>query len=221
MQFETMIKVGRVIARLLYRFEAHGTENIPATGPCVIGGNHPGKLLSDPFALLAIVPRRMPVIVAPAREARIVPSRTRNSLAEMLSVLVLRSGLQSARAIRIGRGGSTSASRNLAMLKALDEGEAVFLEVEGEVSWDGRMKPPRSGAAWMALRSGAPFVPMGLIGTYDVWPRWAASPHLTGKVIVKIGKPVYLRETDPEWIDEDMLQAANDRIRAEIEALIN
>jgi len=221
MRLESMISVGRFFARLLYGFEAHGIENIPATGPCVLGGNHPGKLLSDPFVMLAIVPRRMPIIIAPEREARIVPSRKGHSLAEVLSVLLLRSGLRSARAIRIGRGGSTPVSRNMAMLKALEEGQAVFLEVEGEVSWDGRMKPPRSGAAWMALRSGAPFVPIGLIGTYDVWPRWAASPQLTGKVIVNIGKPVHLSETIPEWIDDEMLQDANDRIRSEIEALIS
>lgn len=217
MRIETMITLGRLAARLLYGYEAHGIENIPATGPCIIGCNHPGKLLGDMFVMLAIMPRRIPVIIAPEQMSRpMLLGQKRRSLGEDFAIRVLKTGITIVPNIGISRSGDSPVTQNLAMLQALERGEAVFLAVEGEVEWDGRPNPARSGAPWMALRTGAPFVPCGVTGTYDIWPRWEDSPRLTGKVIVRIGKPIPLCEKVPEWIDDRMLKEAGDRIMTEI-----
>jgi len=216
-----MVTLGRIAARLLYGYEAHGIENIPATGPCIIGCNHPGKLLGDMFVMLAIIPRRIPVIIAPEQMFRpAVLGQKRRGMGEDFAVRVLRMGVQVVPSIGISRSGDSPVAQNLAMLQALERGEAVFLAVEGEVEWDGRLNPARSGAPWMALRTGAPFVPCGVTGTYDIWPRWEDSPRLTGKVIVRIGKPFRLCETVPEWINDQMLKEAGDRIMTEIGKLV-
>ena len=222
MQLKTILTLGRIAARVLYRFEAHGIENIPASGPCILGCNHPGKLLGDMFVMLAIIPRRIPVVIAPEGMARGQAGRigVMRSRGERLSARLFSAGLRSLPSIGISRGGDSPAAQNLAMMKALDGGEAVFLAVEGEVEWDGRLNPPRSGAPWMALRTGAPFVPIGVTGSYDIWPRWEQNPHLTGKVIVRIGQPIRLVETPPEWIDDRMIEDAGQRIMTEISKLV-
>jgi 1-acyl-sn-glycerol-3-phosphate acyltransferase len=138
---------------------------------------------------------------------------------ETLAARVLSTGVRSLPSIGVSRSGDNPATQNLAMMKALEAGEAVFLAVEGEVEWDGRPNPARLGAPWMALRSGAPFVPIGVTGSYDIWPRWEQDPHLMGKVIVRIGKPFRLSETIPEWIDAQMLEDAGKRIMNEISKL--
>jgi 1-acyl-sn-glycerol-3-phosphate acyltransferase len=221
MRLETLLRLGRLAARILYRYEAHGVENVPATGPCILGCNHPGKLLGDMFAMLAIMPRRMPVVVAPELMYRgPMASRRVQGKGELWGVRLLQTGVKLIPSVGVARSGDGIASQNLAMLKALDAGEAVFLAVEGEVAWDGRPNPARPGAPWMALRSGAPFVPIGITGSYDVWPRWEVNPHLTGKVIVRVGQPFRLTETTLDWIDDRMLEEAGQRIMTEISKLV-
>ncbi|MFW6079650.1 MAG: lysophospholipid acyltransferase family protein, partial [Gemmatimonadota bacterium] len=51
-------------------------------------------------------------------------------------------------------------------------GHGVGVYVEGERSWDGRLQPPRLGTLRLILKAGAPVVPCGIRGAYDVWPRW-------------------------------------------------
>lgn len=219
MRPENLLPLARLWARIFYRFEAHGVENIPDGGPCIIGCNHPGKLLGDMFAVLAVLRRRVPTVIAPQgmfRSRGLLSGKEGRGRGEELAVRLLRMGVQRLPTIGISRLGDSPASQNLAILKALERGEAIFLAVEGEVSWDGRLNPARPGAPWMALRSGAPFVPCGVAGSYDVWPRWESNPHLTGKVIVRFGEPFRLSETVPEWIDEQMLTRAGQRIMNEI-----
>jgi 1-acyl-sn-glycerol-3-phosphate acyltransferase len=222
MRSKTLIRLARLWASLFYRFEAHGVENIPAEGPCIIGCNHPGKLLGDMFAVLAVLRRRVPTVVAPQGgfRSRGLTNRNGRGRGEELAVRLLRAGVKRLPTVGITRLNHSPVSQNLAMLQALERGEAVFLAVEGEVSWDGRLNPARRGAAWMALRSGAPFVPCGLTGTYDVWPRWRPNPHLTGKVIVRFGRPFRLSEEAPGWIEDAMLEQAGQQIMAAIGELV-
>jgi 1-acyl-sn-glycerol-3-phosphate acyltransferase len=218
-----MISLGRIAARLLYGFEAHGIENIPATGPCILGCNHAGKLFSDMFVMLAIMPRRLLVVVAPEQMYRGFQGANlrARSRGEELAMRLLQQGVQRMPAIGARRlSGDSPVTQNLAMLATLQKGEAIFLAVEGEVEWDGRLNPARSGAPWLTLRSGAPFVPCGVTGTYDIWPRWEQAPRLTGKVIVRIGKPIQLTETTLEWIDEKAIVEAGQRIISEIGKLV-
>jgi 1-acyl-sn-glycerol-3-phosphate acyltransferase len=62
----------------------------------------------------------------------------------------------------------------------LARGKALGIYPEGTRSPDGRMHKFRTGAARLALRSGAPVVPVGLVGTDRVLPpgerRWRRAP---------------------------------------------
>lgn len=216
MKIQTIISIGRLYSKIFYGYEEHGIENIPKEGPCIFGFNHPAKLLGDMFAALAIVPAhgKIPLVVAPQG---LTSGRGGNFARGMgggdrFAAKVLRAGIKLAPSVGISRQGDSSASQNLVMLKELAAGGSVMLAVEGEVSWDGRPNPSRPGAPWMALRSGAPFVPVAVTGSYDVWPRWESSPKLTGKIIVRVGKPFKLSEKVPEWINDQMVEDAGARI---------
>ena len=50
-------------------------------------------------------------------------------------------------------------------LGVLEQGEVLGLYPEGKRSKTGEMLPFLEGAAWMALRAGAPIVPCGIRGT--------------------------------------------------------
>ena len=75
-----------------------------------------------------------------------------------------------------------------AVRSALDRGRTVCVFPEGRISKDGRMRRFRSGIAWIAARTGAPVVPVGVRGAFESisrdrrWPkRCEVSLHI-GKV---------------------------------------
>ena len=77
-------------------------------------------------------------------------------------------------AVGVERGAGQAAQEALDQSKRiLDTGAAFALYPEGTRSLDGRLYKGRTGIAWLALTTGAPVVPVGLIGT----ERAAAGRH--------------------------------------------
>jgi 1-acyl-sn-glycerol-3-phosphate acyltransferase len=81
-----------------------------------------------------------------------------------------------------------------AALDALAEGRIVTLAPEGRQSVIGGLEEGNPGAAFLARKSGAPLVPIGLTGTenkhvYDHLTRWKRVP-----VTLSVGKPFFLQE---------------------------
>lgn len=225
MKFETLIKIIRIYSKLFYGYKEYGIEKIPPTGPAIFGFNHPGKLLADVFAAMAVVSHRkeLPAMIAPEGMYRGGRGLFDDAMArggDAFAGRIMARGIRMIPAIGITRSGDSPASQNLLMLKKLQEGTAIMLAVEGEVSWDGRSNPSRNGAPWMALRSGSPFIPVAVSGSYDVWPRWESSPRFTGKVTVNVGDPMYFSDEIPEWIDDKMVEDAGNRIKEALDSLL-
>jgi 1-acyl-sn-glycerol-3-phosphate acyltransferase len=74
-------------------------------------------------------------------------------------------------------------------LEVLHRGWAFGIYPEGTRSRDGRLYRGRTGVAWLALESGAPIVPVGLIGTDRVQPIGARFPRIH-RVQVRFGTPI-------------------------------
>ncbi len=73
--------------------------------------------------------------------------------------------------------------------RILDEGHVLFVFPEGTRSPDGTLQEARDGIALLALRTGAPIVPIGIAGSNKVWPKGQRFPHPGGHVTVRIGEP--------------------------------
>jgi 1-acyl-sn-glycerol-3-phosphate acyltransferase len=224
-KFETILSLIRFYSRIFYRYKEFGAENVPPTGPAIFGFNHPGKLLADLFAAIAIIQHReeIPTVIAPEgmyQGSTSLLSGGSERSGDAFAGRVLQRAVQLVPTIGIRRAGDSPANQNLEILKALQNGKAVMLAMEGEVSWHGRSNPSRRGAPWMALRSGAPFIPVAVSGSYDVWPRWESRPKFTGNITVRFGKPMIFRDEIPEWIDNEMVEEAGRKIMQAIDDLI-
>src|SRR5690606_14120531 len=79
-------------------------------------------------------------------------------------------------------------------LRRLAGGHPVHIYVEGERSWNGRLRRPRPGTVRLALKAGVPILPCGISGAYEAWPRWARGPGRSD-VTVRFGEPFRLPET--------------------------
>jgi 1-acyl-sn-glycerol-3-phosphate acyltransferase len=189
------------LGRFLYQLEIHGREQLPTTGPLIIVSRHSSRIEIFRYAFFSSVLKEYH---GPVAGPELANSRLFAWLSQELGMFPAR---------------SLSADALRKVFKLLGKGRIIVMMADGEVPWDGCPQPLRPGAAWLALRSHAPVVASILQGAYDIWPRWAAWPHLTGKLILKIGQPFYLSDVPCKRVTSEMLAEANRRLLAELEAL--
>jgi 1-acyl-sn-glycerol-3-phosphate acyltransferase len=103
-------------------------------------------------------------------------------------------------------------------VEVLGEGNALGIFPEGTRSPDGRLYKFRTGVARLALRSGAPVIPVGLVGTRDVQPpdslRWHRRP-----VEIHLGAALHFGHLAEQERSSRVLREVSDAIRADIQRL--
>ena len=81
------------------------------------------------------------------------------------------------------------------------------------MTWDGQLQHPLApGTAWLALRGHVPVVPLVSKGGYDIMPRWARLPKLTGRVTIRAGEPFYVCDEPLKRVSDEDVAAASQRI---------
>ena len=92
--------------------------------------------------------------------------------------------------IPIDRSGGDASTRALdAAAGVLERGELFGIYPEGTRSRDGKLHKGHTGPARLALRTGAPLVPVGIIGTRDIQPPGASAPRPFRPCEIRIGRP--------------------------------
>ncbi|WP_210649486.1 1-acyl-sn-glycerol-3-phosphate acyltransferase [Nocardioides sp. SYSU D00065] len=186
-------------------------------GPLIVVANHTSY--ADGI-LLALVGRRLG-----------------RSLRLMATGGVFRSALVGPLARRLGfipvlRGTSSAAGSLDAAAEALAAGEAVGLFPEGRITRDPDQWPERSktGAVRLALRTGAPVVPVALVGAHRVVGRRRILARLLGNVAtrpivaVEVGEPLDVCRLagvaagDP--VDETTVRRVADEVMASLVAQV-
>ncbi len=162
--------VVKPVFRGLFRISVRNPENIPKRGPYIVASNHRSYL--DPPVLNAVFPEPLVFI---AKEELFRPP--------------LGWILKHMRAIPIRRGaGDVSAlERALDLLK---EGCAVAVFPEGTRARPGEFLRPKAGVGLLAIKSGAPVVPVLIEGTDRVLPRGSLLPIPKVPIKVSVGKPL-------------------------------
>ena len=104
----------------------------------------------------------------------------------------------------------------------LEAGQALLIFPEGTRSRDGSLQKPRDGLAMLALRTGAPIVPIGVADTDKVWPRdRKPRPWPGGHVTVRVGTPFRVEDEIPADLDRKTAKSrATDVIMRRIAALL-
>ncbi|WP_308468286.1 lysophospholipid acyltransferase family protein [Rathayibacter soli] len=165
------------IARVLYRPRVVGRKNIPKHGSVILASNHLSFI--DSIVIPITAPRRVQFLAK----------------AHYFEGTGLIGGIQRAfftaiGAVGVRRGAGQAAQDALEQSKQIIEtGSAFALYPEGTRSQDGRLYKGRTGVAWLALSTGAPVVPVGLIGTDRLQPPGKAIPRLR-RVTVVFGEPI-------------------------------
>ena len=194
------------LARMVYRPRVEGKANVPRSGPIIFASNHLSFI--DSIAIPVAAPRPVHFL---AKSSYFEGTGASGWFAREFFTAI--------GAVPVQRGAGQAA------LDALDQqrqllaaGNAVALYPEGTRSLDGRLYKGRTGVAFLALQSGAPVVPVGLIGTDRVMPVGARFPSLRERVTVKFGEPLDLAHHGPAESGRAR-RLATDDIMAAIHAL--
>jgi len=169
---------------------------VPDRGPLIIVGNHI-NFLDAPLLYTHLVPRPM---------AGFAKAETWDNPA--LRVLVDLWG-----AIPLQRGEADMVALRQA-LKSLEAGRILGVAPEGTRSGHGRLQPAHPGVVFLALRSGAPLLPLVHYGGELFWHNLPRLQRTDFHVVV--GQPFYLdpggvrvtRQVRRQVVDEIMYQVA-------------
>ena len=132
--------------------------------------------------------------------------------------------------IPVHRGSASAAEALDAAAQALAAGEAVGLFPEGRITRDPEHWPERSktGAVRLALRSGAPIIPVAMHGAQDVvglrgnLVRTLRNLALPPEVKVLVGEPIVVRSLvgGDEAVDEATVRRASDVVMGRLIDLV-
>jgi 1-acyl-sn-glycerol-3-phosphate acyltransferase len=165
------------LARFIYRPLVRGAEQVPRTGPVIFASNHRAAVDT---AVLALTAGR-PVSFLGKAEYFAGKGLRGRALASFLSALGY---------VPVDRANAKAGLAALHAAKSvLDAGGAFAIYPEGTRSLDGRLHRGHTGVASLALSTGAPVVPVGLIGTERVQPVGVRIPRVH-RVVVRFGPPL-------------------------------
>ncbi len=184
----------RGLARCVTRVQVEGAlDEIPRDGPLILASNHISN--ADPVVIGAwltpLLGRRIhwlgkremfdwPIVGWMARNGGVVP---------------------------VDRGGADVEAFRIAQ-RVLEAGQVLMVFPEGTRSFTGELQQPKDGLAMLALRTGAPIVPIGVSESDRVWPRGRKIPRPGGRVVMRVGKPFRVADELPAGIDRKAAKAA-------------
>lgn len=122
--------------------------------------------------------------------------------------------------IPVARSASNAGESLKAAKKVLDAGGVIVIYPEGTLTRDPNLWPMvgRTGAARLALQTGAPVVPVAHWGDQELLPRYAKKLNLfpRKRVVVTVGQPVDLSDLREGPRTRSVLQDATERIMKSI-----
>jgi 1-acyl-sn-glycerol-3-phosphate acyltransferase len=174
-----------------------GMENFPKRGPALIVINHLGD--ADTVLLAASIPRT----VDGMGKIELNEHWLVGPFFRAYGVIYVHRGRPDRKAIR-------------AALDGLAEGRMIALAPEGREAVNGKLEEGTDGAAFLAMKSGAPLLPIAMTGTENEKvfnrPWWRRA-----RVTLTVGKPFYLQKQDDR---QKMLREGTHQIMVALASLL-
>jgi 1-acyl-sn-glycerol-3-phosphate acyltransferase len=204
------VMILRPLLALLMRHRWAGKKNIPKTGGIILAPNHLSYADWPTVALFSYVyGHRYPVFMIKSAVFEV----------KILGPLMYKLGQLP---VYRGRGDAGKVLR-LAE-QALADGACVIVYPEGTASRDPDLWPMvgKTGAARLALTTGAPVIPIAHWGAQDILPYGSKKPRLFPRKTVRMaaGPPVDLSAYRGQRLGASTLRAATADIMADITALL-
>ena len=207
--YRLVVVLAKPLLRMFTIRNARGQENVPATGGIIVVANHVSEI--DPFMVGEFLwdIRRPPRFLAKKELFRKAPVKW---------------VMEGAKQIPVDRNTTDAAKSLAAAVDALHAGECILVYPEGSATRDPELWPmrPRTGAARLALLSGAPVIPIAQWGPQLILPYKARRPHLLPRTEISVlaGPPVDLSAFADKPVTAELLRDASDTIMRSVATLL-
>ncbi|HTN78615.1 MAG TPA: lysophospholipid acyltransferase family protein [Acidimicrobiales bacterium] len=194
--------LGRPVHRFFWKVDVEGLYRLPPRGGAILCPNHISFL--DSAFLMLCVPRRISFV----GKAEYMDSwKTKYIFPAMGMIPIDRSG------------GRSSDAALQAASSALARGDLFGIFPEGTRSRSGLLHKGHTGAARLALSSGCPIFPVGVIGTAEIQPPDAKMPKLFKSACIRIGQPIDVARYKGREGDHLVYRELTDELMYEIREL--
>lgn len=174
--------------RIVFRVKENGKENIPEEGACIICANH--ITVMDPVGVVLLNKRKV-VFVA---KIELFKNSFVNYLAHIFDIIPVRRGRQDIESMK-------------RCMKVVNTGGVLGIFPEGTRKGMEKQSKVKNGAAFMAIRTNTPVIPVGIKGDFKPF----------SKNIYNYGKPIDLSKYKDY---EDEKKALNDATKEIMDAII-
>ncbi|MGQ0467216.1 MAG: lysophospholipid acyltransferase family protein [Sporichthyaceae bacterium] len=189
------------LLRIAFRHRWQGRENVPRSGGVIVVANHISKIDPLTFGYFVRSSGRVPRYLAKA---------------ELFEHRWLGRVFVGADMIPVQRGVEGAASSIDAAADAVRAGACIVVYPEATITRDPELWPMvgKTGAARIALATGAPVIPVAQWGAHRFLPPYAKKPVLRGRqtVYARAGRPVDLDDLRGREPDAEVLALATTRI---------
>lgn len=191
-------RFGKIMWGLTGNLTVTGQEAMPPFGPLLVASNH--LSLNDAGTLVVALPRQ---VVFLAKK-------------ELWEKPIGRFYCDAVGAVPLDRQRGGGGALRYA-LTALQEDKAILMFPEGGISPTGQLRRGKTGLAWLALRTQAPILPVGIAGT-EKFPSWRMPVPLTDWQ-ANIGTPFTPPHVEGK-ITDAILNSVTDMVMERIAALL-
>ena len=187
------------LLKLVYRPWVRGAENVPTDGPAILVSNHLAVI--DSFFLPLMLDRDIVFI-----------GKQEYFTGKGLKGRLVAGFMRGVGTIPVDRGGGKAGEAALNTgLRRLQEGGLFGIYPEGTRSPDGRLYRGKTGVARLALESGAPVLPVAMVGTNIAQPIGRKIPKIM-RIGTVIGEPLDFSRFQGLEDDRFILRSVTDEI---------
>ncbi len=187
------------LLKLVYRPWVRGAQNVPAAGPAILASNHLAVI--DSFFLPLMLDRDIVFI-----------GKQEYFTGKGIKGRLVAGFMRGVGTIPVDRGGGKAGEAALNTgLRRLQEGGLFGIYPEGTRSPDGRLYRGKTGVARLALESGAPVLPVVMVGTNVAQPIGRKIPKIM-RIGTVIGEPLDFSRFQGLEDDRFILRSVTDEI---------
>jgi len=186
-----------LLLKLFWRFEVKGMENIPKNGALIVAANHTSNM--DPLILGAAFNRKMHFIA----KKEVFNNFIGNYISRKLNAFPVDRDKIDIKALKHA-------------LNVLQKNEVLGIFPEGSRSFNGELQDFKLGIIRIAIKTGAPILPVGIDGAYQIYPRGKILPKLfIHKITLQFGLPIYLKpqKSKDKVYQKELLHNLTDEIK--------
>lgn len=207
--YRVVVVVVKPVLLLFTKRDWRGMEHIPAEGGFVTAVNHISYVDPLTYAHFQYDSGREPHFLAKA---------------SLFKIPVVGRIITGAGQIPVFRDSADAALAFRAAVAAVDKGDCVAVYPEGTITRDKALWPmqAKTGAARIALTTGAPVIPVAQWGAHELLPPYAKRPKLFPRKTMKViaGPPVDLDEFRGRELTSEVLRGATDKIMDAVTELL-